>query len=179
MLKKFLLLSVFSSFVLGTAYAQIMNSEQTEEQSKEAPVFLADYDVEQTAYNDCLSKVVNGSPVAYTACVNAEIKRQHKSIEEFYRNLLKNEKVQQWNNGNTLSKGTFKDMNEQYIAYRDRLCSLYAIAMMNLYHNIEWGKRECIMDINKQMLAKLQRLYDENDAEYSNEYDLQDGENKN
>ena len=176
MLKKFLFLSIFVFFGFAAARAQVMNQDQAEE---EAPVFLADYDVLQKEYNDCLSKVLNGSASGYTACVNAEIKRQHKSIEEFYHKFLKNEKVQQWNNGDSLSSGTFKDMNSQYIAYRDRLCSLYAISMMNLYHNIEWGKRECVMDLNKFMLLKLQRMYDDLDAEYSNEADLNDSENYN
>lgn len=177
MFKKILVLSALLSLGLISANAQtLLNEPQNDEQEKK-PVFLADYDVMQTEYNDCLSKVLNGSPAANTACVNAEIRRQHQAIENFYRNLLNNEKVKQWNNGTSLANGTFKDMNDQYIAYRDRLCSLYAISMMNLYKNIEWGKRECMMDLNSAYLAKLQRMYDEIDADFSNELDLRDSEN--
>ncbi|MBP5399281.1 MAG: DUF1311 domain-containing protein [Alphaproteobacteria bacterium] len=172
MFKKILVLSALVSVGLSSAYAQIMQQDSANEEQEKSPVFLANYDVEQNEYNDCLSKVANSSAAGYTACVNAEIKRQHQAIEKFYRELLKNEKAQKWNNGTSLTQGTFKDMNDQFVAYRDRLCSLYAVAMMNLYNNIEWGKRECMMDLNKVMLAKLQRLYDEIDAEFSNEDDL-------
>ncbi len=177
MYKKILVLSALLSLGLTSANAQMLQQETQNEEKEKMPVFLADYDVMQTEYNDCLSKVVNGSPAGNTACVNAEIKRQHQAIEGFYRNFLKNEKAKQWNNGTSLAQGTFKDMNDQYVAYRDRLCSLYAVSMMNLYKNIEWGKRECIMDLNSAYLAKLQRMYDEIDADFSNELDLRDSEN--
>ncbi len=171
MLKKFLLLSVFSSLVLGTAYAQIMNSERTEEQPEEAPVFLADYDVTQAEYKKCTSKVISGSAAGYIACLNAEIKRQHKDIEKFYRIFLEDERFQTWNGGNTLSQGNFKDMNEALVAYRDRLCSLSALGMMSLYGNIEWGKKECILNFNTFVLGQLQQIKEGAFADFPREGD--------
>ena len=139
MFKKLLLASFVLVTLGGLASAQVMQGgkEKKEDTKKEpTPVYLSDYDVTKKEYIECTSKIINGSPAGYIACLNKEMKRQHAYIEKFYRTLLKQDDFKKWNGGDTLTKGNFKDMNDQFVAFRDRLCSLYAVGKMSFFGNL-------------------------------------------
>ena len=46
--------------------------------------------------------------------------------------------------------------------------------MMNLYKNIEFGKKECVMKLNDEMLRRLQRFYEESLSDYTTYEDMED-----
>ena len=166
MLKKILLISC-SIIAFGTvAHSQVMQSDNQSNADNNRSVYIADYDVEQTEYTECTSKIINGSPAGYIACLNQQIKRQHGYIEKFYRDLLEQPQFQKWNGGPTLAKGNFRDMNDQFVAFRDRLCSLFAQGMMSFYNNIEWGRKDCMMNFNNYFLGKLQETKDGSLSDY-------------
>lgn len=173
MFKKILFLSL-AVVAFGTvAHSQVMQNEEPDKE-EHRPVFLADYDVEQEEFKKCESTVINNSPAKHISCLNQEIKRQHGYIENFYRTLLKQDQFKEWNGGDVLSKGNFKDMNEQFVAFRDRLCSLYAVAKKASYENLEWGRKECIMVMNDYMLNRLQTIKYESDGDASTAEDFAD-----
>ncbi|MBO7556557.1 MAG: hypothetical protein J6T72_04100 [Alphaproteobacteria bacterium] len=172
MFKKILFLFL-AVVAFGTvAHSQVMQSEEQSEEGKHS-VFFADYDIEQIEFKKCEESVINNSPAKHISCLNQEIKRQHGYIENFYRTLLKQQQFQEWNGGDTLAKGNFKDMNEQFVAFRDRLCSLYALAKKPTYENLEWGRKECIMIFNDYMLNRLQTIKYESDGDYSTAEDFE------
>ena len=168
MWKKLLTTVTVTALCTCNAYAQSFD------RPKEGSVILADYDFEQTSYNNCLSQIVSDSPSAYVSCLNQEIRRQNAGMNFYFTELLKQEQYQKWNKSTTPDSGNIKDMMDQYAAYRDRICSMFSIGMMNFYKNIEFGKKECVMKLNDEMLRRLQRFYEESLSDYTTYEDMED-----
>lgn len=158
--------------VAVTAICICNANAQSFDRPKEGSMYQADYDFEQTAYNQCTSKIINGSDFGYINCLNQEIKRQEAGMNYFYTELLKQEQYQKWNTSTSINAGNIRDMRSQYVAYRDRFCSMYAIGMMNFYKNIEFGRKDCIMKLNSDTLRTLQRFYSESLADFSTDEDF-------
>lgn len=173
MLKKLLTSVTIATICACNAYAQSFDRPQ------EGSTYQADYDFEQIKYNDCLFNIVGESPFAYIRCLNQEIRRQESGMDFFFTELLKQEQFQKWNNSTSPTGGNIKDMMDQYNAFRDRFCSMYSIGMMNFYKNIEWGKKECIMKMNDEILRRLQRFYGESLADYTTAEDMESEERVN
>ncbi|MBR1648290.1 MAG: hypothetical protein IJ689_01655 [Alphaproteobacteria bacterium] len=170
MLKRILNLAAIAVMISASASAQ---TTQTPNLNAKVSVFDDDFDFEHKQYYQCTSQILNGSAAGYIGCLNAELKRQDDLLKYFYTELLKQPQYQKWNNGNGLFKGNIKDMNDQYAAYRDRICSMFAMGMMNFYQNIEWGRKDCMMQTNDELLRRMQRFYSESLADYSSELDLE------
>lgn len=166
---------LLTTVAVATLCFSSAGAQQSPNPPQEGSVIQADYDFDQTIYNSCISRISNGSGPAYVGCIDQELRRQESAMQFFYTELLKQEQYQKWNNGKTLASGNIKDMNDQYIAYRDRLCSMFAIGMMNFYQNIEWGRKECMMKVNDEMLRRLQRFYGESLADFSHFNDFDPG----
>lgn len=161
MWKKLLTTVTVTALCTCNAYAQSFD------RPKKGSMYMTDFDFEQTALSECTSKIIADSAYANIGCLNKEIKRQEAGMNFFFTEMLKQEQFQKWNNSTSPSSGNIKDMMDQYTAYRDRFCSMYAVGMMNFYQNIELGKKDCIMKENDHMLRVLQNSYTESLADYT------------
>ncbi len=129
-------------------------------------VLVADYDFQQKEYKKCMEQSVSYTAQEYVACLNAEIARQNAAIEAYYNSLLKYPEFQKWNNGNGMFRGNMKDMNDQFVAYRERLCSLSGMALYQLNGDLEYGRKECVKDVNEELLRRLERMYNSSQADF-------------
>ncbi len=137
------------------------------------------YDFEQTAYHECINSLINESEFATIGCLNKEIKRQDDGMQSYFKELLKQEQYQKWNKSTTPNSGNMKDMVDQYIAFRDRFCSMYAIGMTNLFTNTERGRKECLVLLNHDILLYIQRFHQESLSDFSTPEDMESEEQAN
>lgn len=171
MLKKLLATVVVVAAFTGSVQAQTHDEHKQPGET----LYIANYDFEQKEYNKCLEGIVANTPGEYIACLNAEIKRQNGAITYFYNELLKLQGYQKWNNGNGMFRGNMKDMNDQYVAYRERMCSMYGLAYENLLNTPEHGRKKCTMEINDSYLRRLQEIYGTSIADFSGFDDFEPG----
>lgn len=171
MLKKLLATVAVAAAFAGSAQAQTQDGHKKPGES----LYIANYDFEQKEYNKCLEGIVANTPGEYIACLNAEIKRQNSAIAYNYTQLLKLPEYQKWNNGNDMFRGNMKDMNDQYIAYRERICSMYGLAYENLLNTPEHGRKKCTMEINDMYLRRLQEIYGTSISDFSGFDDFEPG----
>jgi len=129
-------------------------------------LYIAEYDFEQKDYKKCLEQVVAYTAAEYVTCLNAEIARQDAALRGYYEALLKFPEFQKWNGSNNLFRGNLKDMDDQFIAYRERLCSLSGLALYQFYGDLEHGRKECIKDVNDELLRRLERMYNSSQADF-------------
>jgi hypothetical protein len=158
MLKKLLIATAIVLSFTNMANAQNM--------TKKDSVFQAEYDFDQKDYKKCLEQIKGYTAREYVSCLNTEIKKQNTAIEEYYKRLLAFPEFDKWNNGNGLFRGNVKDMNDQYVAYRERLCSMYGMGLYSLYGDLEHGRKECMMEMNDQLLRRLERIYNSSQADF-------------
>lgn len=171
MLKKLLATVAIVTIFTGAANAQTHEHDQKQGET----LYIASYDFEQKDYNKCLEAIVANTPGEYIACLNAEIKRQNSAIAYFYTELLKLQTYKKWNNGNDMFRGNMKDMNDQYVAYRERLCSMYGLAYEELLNTPEHGRKKCTMEVNDMYLRRLQEIYGTSISDFSGFDDFEPG----
>ncbi len=161
------MVSVFASY----AHAQTLGNQKTESNS----LYNTSYDFEQKEYNKCVENIAGNTPREYINCLNPEIKRQTAAMNNFYTQILKLEEFKKWNNGNGMIRGNLKDMNDQFVAYRERVCSMYGMAYKDLLGDAEFGRKKCTMEINDQMLRRLQDIYGTSISDFSSFDDFEPG----
>lgn len=171
MLKKLLATVAIVTAFSGNVCAQLHNPTPYNGEH----LYIANYDFEQKDYNKCLEGIVANTPGEYIACLNAEIKRQNGAITYFYNELLKLPEYKKWNNGNDMFRGNMKDMNDQYIAYRERMCSMYGLAYEDRLNTPEHGRKKCTMEINDMYLRRLQEIYGTSISDFSGYDDFEPG----
>ena len=135
------------------------------------------YDFGQSEYKKCLNAVVSYTPKEYIACLNAEIARQNESMNGYYEALLRYPEFQKWNSGNGMFRGNLKDMNDQFMAYRERFCSLSGLALFQQFGNLDYGRKDCVMRVNDEMLRRLERMYNSSQVDFGP--DVYNGETTN
>ena len=170
MLKKILLIAAVLALPVTGAQAQNIAAKK-----KSQPV-VAEYDFQQKEYKKCLEQVVTYTAPEYVECLNAEIARQNAAINWYYDAFLKYPEFKKWNNGNGMFRGNLKDMNDQYSAYRERLCSLNGLALYQTYGDLEYGRKDCVKDINEQFLRRLERMYNGSQVDFGPDVDAIDPE---
>jgi len=99
------------------------------------------------------------------ACSNAEIKRLDAEVARMLERYLKEETFQKWNNGNGLFRGNFKDMNDAFISYRTRFCSLHAVAHMEMIPSASFNRSECYLELTRDYLSRLQTMFNNYNAD--------------
>ena len=151
MLNKVILAVLFSAITAVNASAQVT---------------AVNYDFQQKEYKKCLEKVVSYTPREYVVCLNAEIARQNAAINKYYEALLRYPEFQKWNNGNGMFRGNLKDMNDQFMAYRERLCSLTGLGLFQEYGNLDYGRKDCVMSVNEELLRRLERMYNSSQSDF-------------
>lgn len=96
-------------------------------------------------YDLCYDNAQNDAEVSL--CMKAETARLMKSIQETYSAILKNEQTASWNNGNGLISGNLKDMYDNWVAYRNRYCSLFVLASEHTFGGPDYDKERCLLNL--------------------------------
>ena len=110
-------------------------------------------------YYKCINSS-NGMDDGYTKCYLDEAKRDVDRIDSVYQKLSSDARFSQWNNGNGMFKGNFKDMLDTWISFRNRYCSLYA----EIYSKYDgstssFHQADCIMKMSKRHADDMEDLW--------------------
>ena len=135
MLKKFALTACCSCLlVCSNAFAQNLSSSAN------------------VSYERCLD-LAQGNNFKMTDCTLLEANRILKIVEEKYEQLSNNPELKNWNNGTGMFNGNFKNLYNEWVAYRDRYCSLYGTSMSpdTAQGNIaDLNGAECLLELTKR-----------------------------
>ena len=124
-----------------------------------------DYMDENSEYIKCRQGAVTMSDDEAAICVAAEVKRQEKLIEQVYGWFLQKKQFQDWNNGSNIFSGNVKTMNQQWVAWRNRYCSLYANAMKEFSESQAYNYQTCLLEQTWAYYKNLVNLYRNHDAD--------------
>jgi uncharacterized protein YecT (DUF1311 family) len=98
------------------------------------------------AYNQCMDKA--SSTVAMSTCIQAETKLQDERLNRVYKQLMaKLEPAPQ---------KSLRDVQRQWIAYRDANCKLHVQASGGTMAQLEGGM--CVLDMTRERAAELERV---------------------
>ncbi len=135
MLKKFAFAACYSCLLICTdAFAQNLSSSAN------------------VSYERCLD-LAQGDNIKMTSCTISEANRILKIVEEKYNQLANNPELNNWNNGTGMFNGNFKNLYNEWLAYRDRYCSLYGTSMSPdaAQGNIaDLNGAECVLELTKR-----------------------------
>lgn len=121
---------------------------------------------EDSDYVKCLQAATEFTDDETALCMDGEIKRLDRALNNLYRNVfLKEERIQKWNNGNGMFRGNIKDMQDQFTAYRARFCSFYAQAMQNYSGSQAYLRNECMMQLTNEYYTRLLNISRSYDAD--------------
>lgn len=104
-------------------------------------------------YKDC---IIKKSP---ELCKSEEVNRLTTKIKDMYKNFYESKDTEKWNNGISLQQGNYRDMFDSWVAYRNRLCSLYVHAKKVAGKEQEIKLNECIIYMNREKADTFENLY--------------------
>jgi len=107
-------------------------------------------------YDACYEKAKDDDEVAL--CMKAETARLMKDIQEVYLNVSKNKQTADWNNGNGLLSGNLKNMYNNWIAYRDKYCSLFTKASEYTFGSESFDRERCLLNLTLDHLELMQNV---------------------
>ncbi|NIE73979.1 DUF1311 domain-containing protein [Pantoea sp. Tr-811] len=109
-----------------------------------APLALADDN--SPAYAQCMDKA--SSTVAMSACIQAETKLQDDRLNRVYKQLMA--KL------GAAPQKSLRDVQRQWIAYRDANCKFHVQASGGTLAQLEGGM--CVLDQTRERAAELERV---------------------
>lgn len=115
--------------------------------------FLKIYDHDDE-YTKCLEK----EDADEALCLDEELQRCTRAIKNLYKTLSEDKYVGQWNNGDGLKSGNYRDMFDSWIAYRNRMCSLSVWAYHSRYGEDSIRLNDCIQFYNREKMETLSNL---------------------
>ncbi len=98
------------------------------------------------AYNQCMDKA--SSTVAMSSCIQAETQLQDQRLNKVYKQLI-----------TKLESGpqkSLRDVQRQWIAYRDANCKFHVQASGGTMAQLEGGM--CVLDMTRERAAELERV---------------------
>lgn len=107
---------------------------------------LAQADDNSPAYSQCMDKA--SSTVAMSSCIQAETQLQDQRLNRVYKQLA-----------TKLDAGPQKglrDVQRQWIAYRDANCKFHVQASGGTMAQLEGGM--CVLDMTRERAAELERV---------------------
>lgn len=107
-------------------------------------------------YDACYSQAVDDDAVAL--CMKAETAREMREIQQYYLELSTNPQTKDWNKGDGLKNGNLRDMYNSWLAYRNRLCSLNAVASGNMYGSTDYHRESCFLEMTSDHLKLLESI---------------------
>ncbi|WP_085673740.1 MULTISPECIES: lysozyme inhibitor LprI family protein [unclassified Pseudomonas] len=109
-----------------------------------APMALADDN--SPAYSQCMDKA--SSTVAMSSCIQAETQLQDQRLNRVYKQLTS--KLQ------PAPQKSLRDVQRQWIAYRDANCTFHVQASGGTLAQLEGGM--CVLDMTRERAAELERV---------------------
>ncbi|HGA2316845.1 TPA: lysozyme inhibitor LprI family protein [Pseudomonas putida] len=109
-----------------------------------APMALADDN--SPAYSQCMDKA--SSTVAMSSCIQRETQLQDQRLNRVYKQLMS--KLQ------TVPQKSLRDVQRQWIAYRDANCTFHVQASGGTLAQLEGGM--CVLDMTRERAAELERV---------------------
>ncbi|QCI14574.1 DUF1311 domain-containing protein [Pseudomonas putida] len=109
-----------------------------------APLAMAEDN--SSAYTACMDKA--SSTVAMSSCIQAETKLQDERLNRVYKQL-----ATQLDTG---PKKSLRDVQRQWIAYRDANCKFHVQASEGTMAQLEGGM--CMLDMTRERGAELERV---------------------
>lgn len=109
-----------------------------------APMALADDN--SPAYGQCMDKA--SSTVAMSSCIQAETQLQDQRLNRVYKQLTT--KLQ------PAPQKSLRDVQRQWIAYRDANCTFHVQASGGTLAQLEGGM--CVLDMTRERAAELERV---------------------
>lgn len=92
-------------------------------------------------------------------CNTEEINRLTVKIKNLYKQFYESKDTAKWNNGVSLQQGNYRDMFDSWVAYRNRLCSLYVHAKKVADKDKGIKLNDCIVYMNKEKADTFENLY--------------------
>lgn len=105
-----------------------------------------------SAYDSCIDQS-EGNSIKIKACVTQETQRIMNMVEQKYEQLASNKDFDAWNQGTFMYSGNFKNLLDEWLAYRDRYCSLYGYSSSpNTNEGIveQLSAVECVLELTKR-----------------------------
>lgn len=116
------------------------------------PDFLAEIPHDQE-YEEC-NKIKSKE-----RCYYDELNRLTDKIKDLYQKFYDSEDTAKWNNGVSLQQGNYRDTFDSWVAYRNRLCSLYVHAKKIAGKDKEFKLNDCIIYMNKEKADTFENLF--------------------
>lgn len=105
-----------------------------------------------SAYDSCIEQS-EGNSIKIKACITQETQRIMEMVEQKYEQLASNKDFDAWNQGTFMYSGNFKNLLDEWLAYRDRYCSLYGYsASPSTNEGIveQLSAVECVLELTKR-----------------------------
>jgi len=109
-----------------------------------APMALADEN--SPAYSQCMDNA--SSTVAMSSCIQAETQLQDQRLNRVYKQLTSKLQAAQ--------QKSLRDVQRQWIAYRDANCKFHVQASGGTLAQLEGGM--CVLDMTRERAAELERV---------------------
>lgn len=107
---------------------------------------LAQADDNSPAYSQCMDKA--SSTVAMSSCIQAETQLQDQRLNRVYKQLATKLDAGQ--------QKSLRDVQRQWIAYRDANCKFHVQASGGTMAQLEGGM--CVLDMTRERAAELERV---------------------
>ncbi|MGE8112080.1 MULTISPECIES: lysozyme inhibitor LprI family protein [Pseudomonas] len=107
---------------------------------------LAQADDNSPAYSQCMDKA--SSTVAMSSCIQAETQLQDQRLNRVYKQLATKLGAGQ--------QKSLRDVQRQWIAYRDANCKFHVQASGGTMAQLEGGM--CVLDMTRERAAELERV---------------------
>jgi len=98
------------------------------------------------AYTQCMDKA--SSTVAMSSCIGAETKLQDARLNRVYKQLMSKLEA--------ASQKSLRDVQRQWIAYRDGNCNFHVQASGGTMAQLEGAM--CMLDMTRERAAELERV---------------------
>ncbi|MBH3410277.1 lysozyme inhibitor LprI family protein [Pseudomonas putida] len=107
---------------------------------------LAQADDNSPAYSQCMDKA--SSTVAMSSCIQAETQLQDQRLNRVYKQLATKLDAE--------PQKSLRDVQRQWIAYRDANCKFHVQASGGTMAQLEGGM--CVLDMTRERAAELERV---------------------
>lgn len=105
-----------------------------------------------STYDSCIDQS-EGNSIKIKDCVTEETQRIMAMIEQKYQQLASNKDFDYWNQGTLMYSGNFRNLLDEWVAYRDRYCSLYGYSTSpGTEEGIvsQLSSVECVLELTKR-----------------------------
>ncbi len=101
-------------------------------------------------FDSCMNKASKINEDASADCMKYESERLEQLIYAEYENILNDENFKTWNENGTMFRGKLRTLYENWKAYRESFCSLYAFSMDGYLGSNHYNTQRCKLDLTRK-----------------------------